>query len=304
MKIGIAGAGAVGSYFGAVLQKAGHQVTFLARGNHLIEMEKNGLTVSGEEESLHTKTAFTDDINDLSKSDLILFCVKSNDTEQMARQLHPILSKDALLLTMQNGVSNEETLCEIFGADRILSSATYIQASIEQPGKVNQNGRVKLVMGELDSSTREACSTITSLFQEASIDTKQADNILEKKWRKLLWNITFNPLSAIVNARVGEVLDDELLRNTAESICAEAIEVAMKSGITLDANQTISTIFSNAERAREHKTSMLQDRLEGKSMEVEAMCGYVFNKGKESNVPTPSIQAAYSILNYMNENKG
>ncbi|WP_085993048.1 ketopantoate reductase family protein [Oceanobacillus senegalensis] len=302
MKIGIVGAGAVGSYFGALLQKFGHHVTFLARGKHLAAMQENGLLVKREEGTFTIKGTFTDNPNDLSESELILFCVKSNDTKQVAEQLLPILNDNAKILTMQNGVDNEEVLTEVFDSSRIFSCATYVQIKIEEPGIVKQQGRVKLVIGEIDHLERNTCSTIVETLQKTGIDTKHTGNILEKKWRKFLWNITFNPLSAITTATIGEILDDKHLRKTAESVCSEAMNVASKMGITLDKNRTLETTFSNAERAKSHKTSMLQDRLNGKPMEVESMCGYVIRKSQRINVSVPTIRTLYSILNYLNQN--
>src|SRR5690625_5090079 len=123
MQIGIAGAGAVGCFFGGLLQQAGHKVTFVARGKHLKELQKNGLTINKDEDILHIDRTFTDNLIDLSECELILFCVKSNDTERMAKQLLPVINKNALILTMQNGVDNEEVLCNIFGSDREIGRA-------------------------------------------------------------------------------------------------------------------------------------------------------------------------------------
>jgi len=301
MQIGIAGAGAVGCFFGGLLQQAGHKVTFVARGKHLKELQKNGLTINKDEDILHIDRTFTDDLIDLSECELILFCVKSNDTERMAKQLLPVINKNALILTMQNGVDNEEVLCNIFGSDRVLSAATYVQAFLEAPGKVRQQGRVKLVIGGLDNVTTQVGLAVAETFQQAGIETKQAHNVLEKKWKKLLWNITFNPLSAIVQAQVGELLDDEHLRKTAACISEEAIEVAIRAGISMDSEQTLSVIFANAEHARSHQTSMLQDRLQGKRMEVEAMCGYIVRRGAALDVPTPTINTVYSLLKFIDQ---
>lgn len=300
IKISIVGAGAVGGFFGGLLQKAGHQVTFLARGKHLAAMKKNGLVIKQGDERLTVNAVFTDNLNDLSKSQLILFCVKSNDTKQLAKQLLPILNKNVKILTMQNGVDNEEVLSEIFGVDRVFSCATYIQSTIEEAGIIKQHGRVKLVIGEVDSWEREECSSIVSIFQEAGIDTKHGEKILENKWSKFLWNVTFNPLSAITKAKIGEILDDKDLRKTAESICSESIKVALELGVNLDYEKTIVNIFGNAEYARTHITSMLQDRLNGKTMEVESMCGYLVRKAEKLNMKIPTIQTLYSILNYIN----
>lgn len=303
MKIGIAGAGAVGCYFGGKLYEAGHEVTFLARGEHLKAMSQQGLSIQEENRDFSVDGFFTNEVTALADVDLVLFCVKSSDTKGMAEQLQAVLDEKALVMTMQNGVENEEILIDVFGAERILSAVTYIQASVDEPGKIRQQGRVKLVIGELDTST-DIKSGVVSLLQEADVDAVPSGNILAKKWNKLMWNATFNPLSALSGARVGEILDDDQLRQTAETICREVIDVAIHKGLPVDAEATISRIFSRAEIARQHRTSMLQDRLRGKRMEVEAMCGYITKQGALYGLNTPAMQSIYSALNFVNQQQG
>ncbi|GAA0485899.1 2-dehydropantoate 2-reductase [Salinibacillus aidingensis] len=301
MRIGVAGAGAVGSYFGGMLHRAGHEVTFLARGDHLAAMQTEGLWITGEQGQFRVSGTFMDRLSDLTNSDLVLFCVKSNDTEEVAKQLRHVLKDSALILTMQNGVENEEILEDVFGEGRVLSAATYIQASVEAPGRIRQQGRVKLVIGELDSSAADECAAVMEELNQAGIDTVQSRHILERKWKKLLWNATFNPLSAAAGARVGQILDDKYLHNTASAICSEVINVAIHKGISLDPEPTQARIFSNAEKARNHQTSMLQDRLRGKKMEVEAMCGYIVRQANLLDVPAPALQSIYSILSFIDQ---
>ncbi|SES79387.1 2-dehydropantoate 2-reductase [Salinibacillus kushneri] len=301
MRIGVAGAGAVGSYFGGMLHNAGHDVTFLARGYHLAAMKTEGLLIAGEHGQFRVPGTFTDRLSDLAKSDLVLLCVKSNDTEEVAKQLRNILKNSALIMTMQNGVENEEILEDVFDKERLLSAATYIQASVEAPGRIRQQGRVKLVIGELDSSATDDCAVIMEKFNQAGIDTVQSRHILERKWQKLLWNATFNPLSAAAVARVGQILDDKQLNKTASAICSEVINVAIHKGISFDPEPTQARIFSNAEKARNHQTSMLQDRLRGKRMEVEAMCGYIVRQANLLDVSTPALQSIYSVLSFIDQ---
>lgn len=303
MNIGVAGAGAVGCYFGGRLYESGHEVTFLARGEHLHAMSQQGLAIQEEDRQFLVDGIFTDNVIALEDVDLVLFCVKSNDTKEMAEQLKDILKPKALVMTMQNGVDNEEILIDVFGADRVLSAVTYIQAAVETPGKVRQQGRVKLVIGEMDPST-DIRSGVVSLLQEAGVDAVPTGNILSKKWNKLMWNATFNPLSALSGARVGEILDDDPLRETAETICREVIDVAIHKGLPVDAEAAVSQIFSRAEIARQHRTSMLQDRLRGKRMEVEAMCGYITKQGAFYGLQTPAMQSIYSALNFVNQQQG
>ncbi|WP_404328863.1 ketopantoate reductase family protein [Mesobacillus maritimus] len=298
MKIGVVGSGAVGGYFGSFLSKAGHEVTFVARGQNLEAMKRNGgITVESIAGNFTATGIFTNRYDSLFDSDLILFCVKATATKEVATQLVPILKEDAYILTLQNGVDNEEVLRELFGAERILSAATYIQAHMKEPGVVKQiENPTKLVIGALSSeSNLPIVKEVSELMNSAGIICHVSSNILKVKWKKLLWNITFNPLSALVEGKVGDILDDDGLRITAERIGREAIAVAKKAGIPLEdtlANQMIK----QSEPARHHETSMLQDKRNGKPMEIESICGYVVRKGKELGIETPVVETIYSLL--------
>lgn len=300
MKIGVAGAGAVGGYFGALLKQAGHDVVFLARGKHLEAMKKNQLTIIANEKEMTVDGTFTDDLTSFLDTELILFCVKSPDTRTTAEQIKALGNDKAVILTLQNGVDNEEILSEIFGEDRVLSAATYISSHVERPGVIKQDGVVKLIIGALHEASVPTCQHISDVFNEAKIDTSTNDAIMESKWKKVLWNATFNPLAALSQATVGEILDDEELRATAENVCREVMGVANKNGISLG-DKMFDVTFAKAEFAREHKPSMLQDRLNGKQMEVESLSGYFVKKARQLGVDTPVTQALYSNLLFINK---
>lgn len=298
MKIGIMGAGAVGAFFGSVLHKAGHEVTFIARGKHLKAMRENGLTVKSNQDIMKVEGIFSDDPAALSDSDIVLVCVKSNDTEETAKSLKNVLREDTYILTLQNGVDNEEILSDIFGKNRVFSCATYVQAAVEAPGVIQQSGEFSLVVGELDSTALATAQEIAATLKDSGIFAKHSSTILYNKWKKYIWNVTFNPLSAAMEASTGDILDQTNLRTLAEKVCAEVISVGEKQGYQFSSYFT-ENIFPNAEQARNHQTSMLQDRLNGKKMEVESLCGYVVRKAREHDITVPTIETLYHILKFI-----
>lgn len=301
MKIGIVGTGAVGGYYGGHLTRAGNDVVFFARGETLSVLMEKGLTIESEVDSFHVNSTFTDDYQAFSTVDLLLFCVKSTATKEVAEKLHPILKKDCLILTLQNGVDNEEILASLYGKNRILSAAAYIQAIVKVPGFVKQIGvPPRLVIGALDESLADKVEKIASLFNAANTETLTSSHILEMKWKKLLWNITFNPLTALVESNVGVIFDDAGLYSTAKTICKEALVVARKSGFAIDENFD-EVIFAQGQYARNHKTSMLQDKQNGKVMELESICGYVVKKAKQMKVEIPVLETIYHLLNHQNK---
>lgn len=303
MKIGVAGTGAVGGYFGGLLAKAGSEVTFLARGESLVAMKERGLIVESGTGRDIISAEFSDRYESLSEADLVLFCVKSTVTREMAANLQPFLKKDALILTFQNGVDNEEILSDMFGKDRILAAAAYIQAFMKEAGVVKQIGiPPQLVLGSLDKSRSGALEEVANLFNQAGIQTYSSSKVLEVKWKKLLWNVTFNPLTALMLSSVGELLDDPGACETANNICKEAIAVARKTGVEIDTTFH-EQIMSQGQLARDHKTSMLQDRMNGKPMEIESICGYIVQKGKEVGTSTPVLETIYHLLKFSESSK-
>jgi len=298
MKIGVAGTGAVGGYFGALLKKAGNEVTFLARGKRLERMRAEGLTVESEAGNFTVSGTFTEYYGSFQDIDLLLFCVKSIDTTEVAERFAPFLKESCLVMTLQNGVDNEEVLSKIFGRERILSAATYIQAILTETGVVRQIGvPPRLVIGALDTRLSEKVIKLSTLFNTASILTNPSSNILMVKWKKLLWNVTFNPLTALIEAKVGAIFEDKGLHETALNICNEAIAVGRAAGIEIEENFH-ETIFAQGSLAKEHHPSMLQDKLNGKTLELESICGYIVNKGKVYKIATPVLETIYHLLSY------
>ncbi|MEK5425773.1 ketopantoate reductase family protein [Cytobacillus sp. FSL R7-0680] len=305
MKIGVAGAGAVGSLFGALLANAHHEVTFLARGKHLTRLQERGIKVVTEQYPIlnlnNEQTIFTNDIHALASVDILLFCVKSTDTKKLADSLKGVIKDETMIVTMQNGVDNEEILARSLTNNKIFSCATYVQASITEPGCVKESGSHQLLIGALQKEDSNQARKMVDLFQRAGISAKFTEEILNHKWKKLLWNITFNPLSAITKATIGEILESVELSALAKNVAAEAVSVAARQGYPFDKEKVIQSIFKKAAYAKDHQTSMLQDRLNGKAMEYESMCGYVLKLAHETKIEVPTIMSLYSILKFWDE---
>lgn len=301
MKIGIAGAGAVGCTVGGSLSKAGYDVIYLARGKHFEQMQQKGLTIETDENRYKVYETFTQEIEDFRYVDVVVFSFKSHDTYKMANALKQIIKSDAVILTLQNGVDNEEVLIDTFGVEKVFTAATYLQAFITSPSHVQQIGKIRLVIGSLDKLGGDTCEKLKEIIEISDIDVRCVEEIMHIKWKKLFWNVTFNPLTAIVKTHVGEVLDNESLYTIAKKVCIETIHVAnqVEKDLCMHVDKMVDNIFEKAEHAREHHTSMLQDRLKNKQMEIESMCGYIVKKGLEVNVPTPTLEVLYLLLLYI-----
>lgn len=295
MRIGVMGSGAVGSFFGSFLTEANHDVRYIARGAHLAEMNKNGLSIIRGEEKVTIHQTFSENIEDLTDCELILFCVKSGDTKETAEKLKAIIQESTYVMTLQNGVSNEETLVATFGKDRVLSAAAYVQASVESPGIIKQSGRYKLVIGAFSDSGTEVAKNISTLLNDAQIPAGCSRQIMLRKWKKYLFSIIFNPLSAATDKKIGQILEDPHLREIAWRVGMETIEIAALNGYSLS-EEDVQTAFENAEFAKNHTTSMLQDIRRGKVTEAEELVGYLIHKASEYDKPVDTIRTVYLLL--------
>ncbi len=295
MKIGIAGTGAVGGYIGGMLALANHEVVFLSRGTNLLRMQERGLKIRSALDEVIIQKEFTHLLDKFSDVDLTILSVKSNDTIHMARQLSPHVPPGTPVLLMQNGVSNEEIAREYLDLSRLYTAAVYLTSRMSQPGIIEMSGQPRLTIGSLDSGNIEEARALSHLFNKSGIQSKTSSNIMRAKWKKLLWNVTFNPLSAYAGVTVGQIINQPELCEIAEAALKEAMEIASYKGFSFQ-KKLIDQIFIGARKAESHYTSMLQDRLNGRKLEIESICGYFLQEATKLGVSIPVIQALYTNL--------
>ncbi|WP_347550088.1 ketopantoate reductase family protein [Pseudalkalibacillus hwajinpoensis] len=295
MKVGIAGTGAVGGYIGGTLALAGHEVVFLSRGTNLRTMQEKGLTISNSENEFVVHKEFTNSLDRFRNVELVIISVKSNDTSHMAEKLSYTISTGTPILLLQNGVDNEEKVMKYFGINRIFSAAVYLTSRITAPGRIEVFGNPRLTIGSIDPAKMNEAKELTNLFREASIQSHTSSNIMRAKWKKLLWNVTFNPLSAYAGVTVGQILDQIDLRHLAEVALREGMNISDLKGYFFQ-EELIDQIFKSAQIAETHYTSMLQDRLSGKNLEIESICGYFVKEADKKSISIPVIQSLYTSL--------
>src|SRR6266540_1133606 len=182
MKIGVVGAGGVGGYYGARLASAGAEVGLIARGDHLAAIREHGLRVRADDADFVVHVAASDDPAKIGPCDAVIFSVKSYDTDQAAALLGPLLKPETGVLSLQNGVDNEEKIAARIGLERVLGGVSFILAHIAEPGVVEQVGSVRrVVFGELDGSRSERVTQLLAEFRKAGIDTDLAGDIVDQK---------------------------------------------------------------------------------------------------------------------------
>ncbi len=280
MQIAVMGAGAIGSLFGALLARAGYDVTLIGREAHVRAIEERGLRVSGLEEFNIKLKATTQAV----EAELFLFTVKSYDTEQAARAIP--LGEKTVILTLQNGIGNEEIIASIVGIERVISGKTSYGSTLLEPGHIRYTGKGETVIGELDGGVTQRIKAIAELLNSAGIKTSIAIDIKTKIWEKLIINAGINAITAITGLKNGEILKFEELKALVKLAVEEAVAVAIASGIVIKEDMVERTI-AVAQATAENQSSMLQDVKKGKKTEINAINGAIVRYGEKYGIPTP-----------------
>src|SRR5271154_1916670 len=234
MKILIMGAGGVGAYYGARLQQAGEEVVFGARGENLQAMREHGLEIQSYKGDLKLKVTATDDPKEFAPYGLVLFAVKSYDTEAAAKQLVGTLAPDGILMTIQNGVENEEILCRYFPRESVMGGNSRVGAEVIAPGKVMHTAIGAIEFGELDGRITPRAEHLAEIFQRAGILGELTTDLKTIRWYKLMGNNGTNPVCALSLSTIGQILGDEDGYELSRTLMAEAITVGRAEGANVN----------------------------------------------------------------------
>ena len=301
MRIAVMGAGAVGGYFGARLAAKSNQVVFIARGSHLTALRGNGLSVESVQGNLHIRDAlFADDPHAAGPVDLILFCVKSYDTEAVAQSLGPIIDPRTIILSLQNGVDNADKIARLWKHNLVLAGVVYIASQLVEPGRIKHSAGGKIVFGAQNGQAHVATEAVERLLSSAGIACEFSNDIRAVQWRKLLWNAPFCAISCLTRATAKEIVESDSLTKLALACMAEVREAATTKAVALSPELFAETLhFSKG--LGNFKSSMLQDLEAGKPLEFEAFNGIVLDLLQRAGKQAPINQVFYSALKYLDE---
>ena len=297
MRVAVLGAGAVGSYLGSCLATAGADVHLIARGAHLAALQERGLTlVSPEGERSTVEVQATGDPAEVGPVDIVLFMVKSYDTDEAARRLPPLIGEGTGVLSLQNGIDNEERIAAVVGKDHVLGGAAYILSAIEAPGLV-RSGRARIVVGELEpGAPSERVTRFVEVARAGGIDAHAAADVRTVKWEKYVLLVAFSAVTAATQLTVGDIRASDAASALLRAIMAEAWQVGRALGVPL-ADDLVDRHHTLVLAQRDDEgTSLRHDLLTGHRMELEALQGTLRRLGRETGIPTPWTDAAYAIL--------
>ncbi|GAB4501161.1 MAG: 2-dehydropantoate 2-reductase [Anaerolineales bacterium] len=298
MKIVIFGAGGVGGYYGALLAKQGHAVTFVARGAHLQAMRQRGLQIkSAHGDFTIFPVRATDNPAELDPPELILFCAKAYDTESGARALTPIVAAQTSIVSLQNGVDAAERLGAALGAEKIIGGVTWISAAIESPGVIRQVSAFRrIALGEFSGQTTPRLQAIFAALQETGLSVELTPDIQKMLWTKFIFIAAASSFGALTRLPIGAYRSLPETRALIVQLMREVEALGRAQGVALDSDVVEKALgFLDGAEAT-IKASMQLDVEAGKQFELEAMLGVIVRKGRAAGLPTPLAETLYALL--------
>jgi len=297
MRIVVMGSGGTGGYFGAKLARAGEDVTFVARGAHLESIRAQGLRVrSAVDGEWVVNAPAVEKIEGQPAADIVLFCVKSFDTEAAAAVIKPVVGPETGVLSIQNGVDNEDKLVGILGEGHVLGGMAQVFATIESPGVIRHVQLGRIVFGEMNGRDTPRARAFLSACQRAAIPAEISERVVQTLWQKYVMLTAHAGMTAVTRCPAGVVRSLPETRLMYRRLLEEMLAIARAAGIALDGGY-IEQSFKMLDGMAENFGSSLQyDLSQGKRLELEALHGHAVRLGERYGVPTPTLFAVYAAL--------
>ena len=292
-RIAVLGAGAVGCFFGGMLARAGMRVTLIGRARHVDAINAEGLFLDGLRFQERIPVSATTDVSAVRDADIVLFCVKTVDTEQAAKLLGP----KALTMSLQNGVDNVSRIRAATGIEAI-PAVVYVAAAMTAPGRVKHSGRGDLVIGDIWGNDRlqRSLAGIAQMFEHAEVTCRVSENVAGELWTKMIINCAYNAISALGRAKYAALVRDELTRDLMRQVTEEAMAVARAGGVRLTEGDLMDAVWKIGDAMAEATSSTAQDIARGKRTEIDSLNGYIVRRGAELGVPTPANQTLHALV--------
>jgi 2-dehydropantoate 2-reductase len=294
MRVAVLGAGAVGCYFGGMLARAGHVVTLIGRSLHVEAFRQSGLRFEGLKFDERIPVAASTSVEAVRGAELVLFCVKSTDTDAAASQMAPFLDPGALVVNLQNGVDNAERI-QARIAQRVIPAVVYVATEMAGPGHLKHHGRGDLVIGALGEPAPEALARVKQCFDAAGVPVAISDNVAGELWLKLVANCAYNAVSAISQLPYGVMIRGAGVPETMRDVAEEALAVANASGVRMPQDM-LERVYGIAKAMPTQYSSTAQDLARGKATEIDHLNGYVVRRGEALGVPTPANRALWALV--------
>ncbi len=300
--VAVLGAGAVGCFFGGMLARAGNRVMLIGRPAHVDAFRKSGLHFEALKFDEQIPVEASTDAAAVRGARLVLFCVKSTDTEAAAAQIAPHLDADAVVVNLQNGVDNTERI-QTRISQPVIPAVVYVATEMKGPGHLKHHGRGDLVIGSLDGKVLpDVLQNLKNQFEKAFIPTQISANVAGELWAKLVVNCAYNALSAITQLPYGKLIAGAGVRESMRAVVEETLAVAKASGVSM-APDMLARIYGIAAAMPTQYSSTAQDLARGKPTEIDHLNGYVVRRGEALGVPTPANRVLHALVRLLEAKK-
>ena len=284
------GAGAVGCYFGGMLARQGHDVTLIARHAHVDAINEGGLRLQTTGFDERVMLTASSDVAAVQQADLVLFCVKSLDTEAAGALMRPHLQPDALVLCLQNGVDNADRLRTVLPLHAVAAAVVYVATEMAGPGHVRHHGRGDLVVAPSRDS-----EAVAQAFVAAGVPTEVSTNVSGALWAKLVLNCAYNAVSAISQLPYGKTVAGEGVQELMRDVVAECLAVAQAEGVQL-AGDVHAAVDQLAGSMPSQFSSTAQDLARGKATEIDYLNGLIVRRGAALGIATPANRVLWALV--------
>ncbi len=289
-KVAVLGAGAVGCFYGGMLARAGHQVTLIGRPQHVKAIAKRGLRMQTLSFDEQVSVASSAEASAVADANLVLFAVKSTDTESAGEQMRAHLAPSTLVLCLQNGVDNAERLRAVLPGVNVAAAVVYVATEMAGPGHLRHHGRGELVI-EPSPRSKEVMEALIL----ACVPTEISDNVRGALWAKLILNCAYNALSAVGRVAYGELVQRPGVQAIMRDVVAECVAVAQADGVAIPGDVELA-VRRIAETMPSQYSSTAQDLMRGKPSEIDHLNGYVVRRGEALGVPTPTNRVLWATV--------
>jgi 2-dehydropantoate 2-reductase len=301
LSVAVVGAGAVGSYFGGMLARGGTPVTLIGRQEHVEAIRRSGLRIERGRESESIEVGASTSLRELADANLVLVCVKTPDTETVAREIAQHLKGETLVLSLQNGVDNVQ---RIHSAAGIVAAAgiVYVAADLVAPGRVRHGGRGDLIVGSLPEmpldpgAERPRLAAVAQQFERCGVPCRVVDDVRVDLWIKMVMNCAYNAISAVGRVQYGELIADPAVRALMREVVHEVVAVALASGVELHEAELERAVFDLGRAMPQATSSTAQDLARGRRTEIDSLNGFVAREGQRLGVAVPYNRTLHTLV--------
>ena len=292
MKIAVMGAGAVGGYFGGVLARFGEDLTLIEMGEHLEAIKRDGLRLTTNWGDFTVNPRATPDPAEVGPVDLVLFTVKTYSGDAVLPLIEPMVGAETIILTVQNGVTSYSRIAEVYGPERVLPGAAYVEVGRLEPGHIRQTGpTARIEFGEMNGEITPRVEAVAELFSKEGIQVQISTDIASALWTKLVSVGAIGTVMAVARAPLSDVFEGAEGERTVQTVMEEIVAVGRAKGVRF-APDVVDAHMADAKAEAEVYQSSLQLDLEsGRPLEIDDILGAAVRDGRELGVPVPASAA-------------